>query len=145
MPIEGLIEPKSCRVTFGDGKVHDAITFVTYMIESEKYLPFVMDQLKSSGRFGVVRRQLNSLEDVLALKENHIFNCLGFGAAKVFGDKKLKGIKGHVMKIPLPKQLRDHILFMKVNGRWILQCPQRQTNYLAIGISYEDNKTDPFI
>jgi hypothetical protein len=34
MEIEGAIHPRNCRVTFGDGKIHDAITFETYVIES---------------------------------------------------------------------------------------------------------------
>jgi hypothetical protein len=33
---------------------------------------------------------------------------------------------------------------MKVSNQWILQVPQRQTNKLAMGISYEEGKTDPF-
>lgn len=61
MPIEGIIEPKSCRITFGDGKVHNATTFETYVIESEKYLPFLTQRLRDSGKFNLIRRRLDSL------------------------------------------------------------------------------------
>lgn len=62
MPIEGIIEPKECRVTFGDGKVYSALTFETYVIESEKYLPYVTSLLNASGKFKFVKTKLTTFK-----------------------------------------------------------------------------------
>ena len=57
--------------------------------------------MEKSGKYRFFNGVFKSKEDVLALKETHIFNCIGFGSREIFGDKKLKAIKGHVLKFKL--------------------------------------------
>jgi hypothetical protein len=49
----------------------------------------------------------------------------------------MKGIKGHIIRFKPIDRVMDFILFMGVGqDKVILQVPHKQTNKLALGISY---------
>lgn len=106
----------------------------------------MFQKLFGSGKFSLERRQFTKIDEILGISEKNIFNCLGLGAKWLIpGEKSMKSIKGHVIKFQgIPSQM-DHVLFMKANGRFILQVPHRQSNKLCLGISYEEGKTHSFV
>lgn len=88
-------------VTFGDRVFYKAKKFNTYVIETGIYCDFLREEMEKSGRYKFINTVLKTKDDVLSLKERHIFNCLGFGSREIFNDNKMKAIKGHVLKFKL--------------------------------------------
>lgn len=76
--------------------------FDTMMIEPPIYLPALMRDVREAGG-RIVVRDLQP-HDVVALKQRHIFNCTGLGAAALFGDSELTPIKGQLtVLLPQPE------------------------------------------
>lgn len=63
-----------------------------------------------------MQKKFESVEDVVALKENMIMNCLGFGAAKVFKDDKVTPITGHLLVYKNPFKI-NYVLSTKHEGQ----------------------------
>jgi hypothetical protein len=99
-------------VTFGDRVFYKAKKFSTYVIETGIYLNYLREEMERTGRYKFINAVLKTKDDVLGMKETHIFNCLGFGSREVFGDKKMKAIKGHVIKFKLSdhQKVKDFLL-----------------------------------
>lgn len=57
--------------------------------------------MEKTGKFKIIDKIITSKTDVLALKEKRIFNCFGLGSKYIFGDDKLRGIKGHLVQFKL--------------------------------------------
>lgn len=70
--------------------------FPTYIVSMPSYLPFLHDEAGSRG-IRIVRRAFDSPEQVNDLTEPAIVNCTGLGAAKLFGDRTLTAVKGHLL------------------------------------------------
>jgi glycine/D-amino acid oxidase-like deaminating enzyme len=143
--IPGVIEPKDCMVTFGDRIYYKSKTFPTFVIETALYCAYLNEELEKSGKYRFVNATLQSKEDVLNLKENHIFNCFGLGSKEIFGDEKLRGIKGHILKFKLSdhETVKDFLLVMKtIDGGLHLQVPQHQSGNFMLGVSFEEGKKD---
>lgn len=141
--IPGVIEPKDIMVTFGDRIHYKAKTFPTFVVETHIYCNYLREEMEKTGRYRFVNAIINSKADVLTLKENHIFNCLGLGAREVFGDNKMRGIKGHILKFKLSDhmQVKDFLLVMKtVDGGLHLQIPHHQAGNFMLGVSFEEGK-----
>jgi hypothetical protein len=101
--------------------------------------------MQKSGKFNLIRKHFDTFHDIVSLKENYIFTCLGMGSAFILPDEHhMKGIKGHVLKFKLDPKVSGYTLFMKHNKEWILVVPHRQSNKLCVGITYEDNKLNPY-
>lgn len=56
--IEGVIQPKKIKVAFDDGVEREAITFDSLVIESRKYLPYLFDKMKKSGKVSYYKQLL---------------------------------------------------------------------------------------
>ena len=147
MEIEGVIEPQDCIVDFGDGVKRPAKTFETYVIESDYYLTHLLKEMEGTGRFRLVRERVRRGFDLLQKKESHIFNCTGIEGPSITGDSKaMNERKGHIMKFRLSDypQVKDFVLALKLeSGHFILQIPQPQRDYFALGITYEAGKRNP--
>jgi hypothetical protein len=127
-------------VTFGDRVFYKAKKFNTYVIETGIYCDYLREEMEKSGRYRFVNVILKTKGDVLALKETHIFNCLGFGSREVFGDTKLKAIKGHILKFKLSdhQRVKDFLLVMGMEGGGLhLQVPQHQSGQFMMGVTFE--------
>jgi hypothetical protein len=42
--------------------------------------------------------KFNSIEDICTLKTKVIANCLGLSSKRIFGDEKVKGVKGYLIE-----------------------------------------------
>lgn len=72
---------------------------VTMLIQPAQFLRRVKnDFFIAGGR--ILRRDFRSLDDVLSLDENAIFNCTGLGAKALFDDEELTPAKGQLVFIP---------------------------------------------
>lgn len=56
-----------------------------------------------------VNCEINSRQEILNFKEEHIVNCLGFSSKKLFGDNNLYGLKGHLLEFANPQGIEQFI------------------------------------
>lgn len=76
-----------------------AQSFVTMQIDPGVLLRRLVDDFRVAGGKFVVR-DFKSLDQVLGLDENLIFNCTGLGSRELFGDEELTAAKGQLVMIP---------------------------------------------
>ena len=75
----------------------------TMLIEPAIYLGQLLRDFHSSGG-RIVVQEFAAARDLMALRENLIFNCTGFGARTLFNDAELTPIKGQlVFLLPQPE------------------------------------------
>jgi len=65
------------------------------MIDADRFLAALIDDLRTAGA-GLVARRFSSPNDVAALDAPLIFNCTGYGARTLFGDRALTPISGQL-------------------------------------------------
>ena len=56
--LEGVIQLKKIKVAFDDGVEREAITFDSLVIESRKYLTYLCDKMKKSGKVSYYKQLL---------------------------------------------------------------------------------------
>ncbi len=66
------------------------------LIEPAIYLPRLMTEISESGGI-FIKREMQSLAEILTLNEPVIFNCTGLGAAQLFNDTALTPIRGQLV------------------------------------------------
>ena len=72
---------------------------VTMIIEPATFLRRIRDDfLLTGGHFKI--KNFTSLDEILSLKENAIFNCTGLGSKALFKDEELTPVKGQLVFIP---------------------------------------------
>jgi glycine/D-amino acid oxidase-like deaminating enzyme len=80
-----------------------AISFDAIMIDPDLYLPALMEALAAKGG-RVVRRRLETRDDVAALDEPLVVNCTGLGSKSLFGDRELTPVRGQLVLLePQPE------------------------------------------
>jgi D-amino-acid oxidase len=66
------------------------------LIEPAIYLPRLMTEIQEAGGI-FIKREMQSLAEILTLNEPVIFNCTGLGAAQLFNDTALTPIRGQLV------------------------------------------------
>jgi len=131
---EGLIKERYVKVDFGNGVHHDAIIIKSMLIDGDVLLNELLEEAKAKGvKFH--NKRFNDLKDVLALEEEVIFNCSGHGSYKLFGDKDIIPIAGHLIYINKVPGI-DYFLCSTNEAGDIVSC-YPHGNKLAIGLAYE--------
>ncbi len=91
-----------------------ASRIVTMQIDPGTLLrQLIADFQRAGGQVNI--RDFASLDDVLSLSEEVIFNCTGLGAAALFGDEELVPVKGHLVYLP-PDPAVDYMTVGGGNG-----------------------------
>ena len=116
----------------GDGRIFPAEIINTLMMDGDIFLN---DLVKKTKEIGIIHKlvKFNNKNEILNLKENIIFNCLGFSNKYLFGDEKLIGIKGHLLYFEKPKNF-NYFLRAVINNKVITAYPQG--NKQAIGYTH---------
>jgi glycine/D-amino acid oxidase-like deaminating enzyme len=122
--------------------------FSTMLIEPAVYMNALLrDYLVAGGR--VVVRELRGREDVMSLTEPAVINCTGLGARALFGDEKLRPVRGQ-LEVLLPQAEIDYCylsgpnyMFPRRDGivlggtferdRWTLEADPAQTPLILEG------------
>lgn len=76
------------------------VFFTTLILNSYKYLPWLMEKFQSKGG-KIIKRKLNSINEV-ANDFDIIINCSGLGAYHLVGDKDVQPIRGHLTRVYAP-------------------------------------------
>lgn len=113
---------------------------VTMMVEPATFLRKVRDDFYLAG--GTLNvRDFKSVDEVLSLKENAIFNCTGLGAAELFGDEELVPVKGQLVFLP-PDPAVDYLTVG--GGRDVTYMFPRRGEIL-LGGSWKRNDWTPHV
>ena len=78
--------------------------YQTLLIEPPRLMLHLQQCLEGTG-VDFIPRTFTSLADVSLLSESIVVNCLGLGAREVCSDKKMKPIKGQLVKLPAQPNL----------------------------------------
>jgi len=81
------------------GRVHQ-----TLLIETQKYMPRMMREMYTLGG-RIEARRFRTAEEIEALAEPVVVNCLGLGASRLFNDDAVVPMRGQLVKLrpqPLP-------------------------------------------
>lgn len=76
------------------------IFFTTLVLNSHKYLPWLMEKFQGKGG-RIIKRKLNSINEI-ANDFDVIINCSGLGAGQLVGDRNVQPIRGHLTKVYAP-------------------------------------------
>lgn len=60
--------------------------FKTLRIDMQKLISSLIEELLQSKMVEFIRRDFQSLEEIEGLRLEKVFNCLGYGARKIFKD-----------------------------------------------------------
>jgi glycine/D-amino acid oxidase-like deaminating enzyme len=113
---------------------------VTMIIEPATFLRKVRDDFyRAGGKFVV--RDFKNLSEILALRENTIFNCTGLGAKALFDDEELIPIKGQLVFLP-PDPAVD---FLSVGGGTGVTYMFPRTGEILLGGSYQRDDWSPHV
>lgn len=97
--------------------------FHSLMIDPDYYLEALLrDALLAGAR--TEARSFASRDDVLALEEKVVVNCLGLGAGAVFGDADLIPIRGQLSHL-LPQPEISYSYVGRENGQTLYMFPRR--------------------
>lgn len=71
--------------------------FTTFVCESSKLLPHLLQRFKNSG--GLVQKQ--RVTNLLELRDSYdvVVNCSGIGARELANDGLLQPIRGHIIRV----------------------------------------------
>jgi glycine/D-amino acid oxidase-like deaminating enzyme len=132
VPAELVGPPRRERLTMGD-RAHQILRYRSLLIEPPVFLPALTRAITGAGG-RLVPRTFHRREDLLALEEAVVFDCLGLGAGPLFGDSALAPIKGQLVHLP-PEPLP-----------FILDHPEGylvpRTDALVVGGTFEAGVTD---
>jgi len=142
---DGLIQTKLVKVDFGNGVLHDAEIYNTILMDGDVFLNELYEEAKAKSVV-FIEKKFNTLDDVLSLSEDVIFNCTGNGSHKLFNDKNMIPISGHLIYVKKVPGFDYFLSSTTADGSWrVTTYPQG--NKLAMGLSYEEKgwieKPDP--
>jgi glycine/D-amino acid oxidase-like deaminating enzyme len=83
--------------------------FDTLMIDTPHYIATLEAELRAAGA-AIERREFNGLDDVAALPERVVINCLGLGAGWLFSDKEMEPVRGQLLVLPPQPEITYNIL-----------------------------------
>ena len=131
---KGMIPVKKVRVDFGNGVLHDAEVYRSLLMDGDFLLNGLMREAKEKGvRFH--NKKFETLDEILKLDEKVIFNCTGWGSAKLFGDDKIVPIAGHLLYLKKVSGLNYFLCAKNKKGEIVSTYPHAEK--LAIGLSYQ--------
>jgi D-amino-acid oxidase len=98
LPVELVGPPRRERLSM-EGRPHTVLRYRSLLIEPPVFLPALVRAIEGAGG-RLVQRRFGARGDLMVLDEEIIFDCLGLGAAAVFGDAALGAIKGQLVHLP---------------------------------------------
>src|SRR3989338_3368533 len=133
---EGLLPPEVLleKLPFASQNIPGAKN-ETLLIDTARYLPWLEGEVR---KLGVEFRDVSfgTLNEVLALPENIIFNCMGMGAGRVFNDTKVRSVRGQLVYL---KQTNPPLRYM-IYGDGIYLFPWQDR--IVVGGTFDENETN---
>jgi hypothetical protein len=131
---DNLLKTQKVKMEFGNGQQYDGQNISSMLICGDTFLNELWDEAKALG-VNFNNRSFNDLDDVLNLRETVICNCSAWGSYKLFGDKSLIPISGHLLHINKVPGV-DYFFNHKLKNGWVVSW-YPHNNKLAIGLAYE--------
>ncbi|CAG2062749.1 unnamed protein product, partial [Timema podura] len=112
-------------------------TYVTFICEATKFLPYLQNRLLAGGGH-LVRRKVTSLDE-LAREEDYkvIVNCTGLQARHLVGDTSVVPVRGQVLRVSAPWQ-NEVIIDLSGDGHYII--PNQES--VVIGGTHQEGSWD---
>lgn len=103
---------ESAQLDFGNGQPEQFTKMSTFKIDADKFLEELRVEAVLRG-VKFVEKKFASLEEIIALSQNAIFNCTGLSSKYLFGDDKIVGSTTQYVIFKNPLQL-DYSLNVQV-------------------------------
>src|SRR6185436_13485326 len=94
-----LVGPPRRELLPMEGRPHQVLRYRSLLIEPPIFLPALTRAIEQAGG-RLLTRTFARREDLIALDEEIVFDCLGLGAGAIFGDRDLQPIKGQLVHLP---------------------------------------------
>ena len=135
---KNILKTEKVEICFknGDRRIFPAEIINTLLMDGDIFLNDLLEKTKKMGLIYKIVK-FEKKKDILKLKENVIFNCFGFSNKYLFGDKKLYGVKGHLLYFERPLNF-NYFIRAIVNNKIVTAYPQN--NKQAVGITYIDEE-----
>lgn len=109
------------------------VIWETYLIETSRFLGSMAQEVKRrGGRF--TPRFFTDKEEIPSLPHDAVINCLGLGSGSLFGDPKVKPIRGQLLYL---RPLKDRFILDHAGGYII-----SRSDKLVLGGSFEEGSWD---
>lgn len=111
---------------------------------NQKYILTCLNYKKSKGAI-LEQKHFESLEEILALKETIIVNCMSMGSRELFNDQEFIPVRGQVVYFK-PQEGIDYLLYQNVpneSGIWVSMFPWGDR--IILGGVYEYGEEAPVI
>ena len=130
----GEISPKSCTFLPDTSKIVQAFRYTTLMIESRRFLPFMMQKLRQRGVL-FQRRHINHISDLKSENFDVIFNCAALGNLTLTLDQEMYPARGQVMRVKAP-WVKQFICY----GDWVYIIPGQ--DYCVLGGTFQEGDSN---
>lgn len=127
------------EIEFSNGKRVEATRSKHLMIETPTYMSALVELVKDHGA-EFVPYTVDSKQSLLELSESVIFNCMGLGSKKVFGDDELTAIRGQLIYFKAQAGV-DYLAGLSLRHGPIYTCLFPYKNKFILGGSYEVGET----
>nr|CAD7572145.1 unnamed protein product [Timema californicum] len=111
-------------------------TYVTFICEATKFLPYLQNRLLAGGGH-LVRRKVTSLDELAREDYRVIVNCTGLQARHLVGDTSVVPVRGQVLRVSAPWQ-NEVIIDLSGDGHHII--PNQES--VVIGGTHQEGSWD---
>lgn len=95
---------------------------------------------KTCGNLTIIKRKLKSLNEVLNLENDFVFNCTGAFSNKLFPDKNLIPLKGSMIYLKNNNHMKNYFAIRTFDNNKFSII--RTANHIAIGVTTCNNPID---
>jgi len=112
----------------------------TVQVDTEKYLPWLLDMFTEQGG-KIIQRRVRNLAS-LASDYDIVINCSGLGARELCGDKSVLPMRGQVLRVSAPwikSALYADDVYLIPGQKWVTVGGTRQYNDWMTEVCPEDS------
>lgn len=108
----GVLKPVT--INFDTGIQRKALVYKDIFIDRAVYMQDLLEKIHAMG--AVIKRQtMNNMDDLLALPEKVVCNCMGLGAVAVLNDQDVVPLKGYAVTVN-PSEGANYVLHAQLAG-----------------------------
>ncbi len=135
-----LNQPGNLIVHFDNGATRKATRIQRISLDGPLFMKDLFEKVQAKGAI-LHRLHFHHLEEILALPETVVINCLSLGSRELFNDHELYPVRGQIVHLALHDI--DYILYQKVPVPNYFFFTYPWSDRLLLGTVYEFGEEEP--